>query len=408
MFANYVDAVAKLSMENLRFLFVDSVRCSAAETLPWLLRCVNKQGVEAMRRLWVEFLPALCDALERENEVDVIESLIDSIAECVLQMGANGLTKEDVEQIASVISEQLKEHEKRLLEAEAEEAEEDADIDDVKEKLDDEAEVEGEVLARIADLIHNMFETFGDCFFDCIEPILKDVLDLIDARRTYPSRQFGICIVDDCIEFAPKRVARYQEEFVPLLLKGLADEYAEVRQAAAYGFGVMGMVGGMDYLNTVTNALEPLANMVNRPDAKSTESCSGATENGIAAVAKILKYSAANIDLAQVVPTFLSWLPTHEDTTEAPHIYGYLADLIESDHPAVLGKDNCNLPRLVFIIVSAFTLEAFPTGDEGTAVTYRLRHILKVLHSNTDVFEAVVQAARLDEKQTETLRDLLS
>ncbi|KHJ95673.1 HEAT repeat protein [Oesophagostomum dentatum] len=157
-FVPYVDEVAKLCVENLRFLFVDSVRSSAAETLPWLLKCVKSQGVEAMRRLWVEFFPALCSALERENETEVIESLIDSIAECVMQLEAGGLTKEDVEKITMVISEQLKAHEDRRLEAEAEEAEEDADADEVKEKLTDEAEMEGEVLARISDLVHNMFE----------------------------------------------------------------------------------------------------------------------------------------------------------------------------------------------------------------------------------------------------------
>lgn len=37
-----------------------------------------------------------------------------------------------------------------------------------------------------------------------------------------------------------------------------------------------------------------------RPDARATEESSGATDNGIAAVAKILKYSGASIDLTQV------------------------------------------------------------------------------------------------------------
>lgn len=407
-FLPYIDEVAKLSVENLRFLFVDSVRCSAAETLPWLLRCVKCHGVDAMRRLWVEFLPALCSALETENEVEVLESLVDSLAECVTHLESIGLTKDDVEKIATVISEQLKEHEKRRLAAEAEEAEEDADADDVKDKLSDEDEMEGEVLARLSDLIHNMFETTGEGFFELVEPLLPEILELIDVRRTYPSRQYGLCYIDDCIEFAPKRIAKYQDKFVPIMLKALADEYPEVRQAAAYGFGIMGMIGGADYLNSVTSALEPLATMVNNPEARSTDESSGATDNGIAAVAKILKYSGANVDIAQVVPTFLSWLPTHEDVTESPHIYGYLADLIESDHPVVLGKDNCNLPRLVNIIVSAFTLEAFPPSEEGQAVAQRLQNILKVLHNNGEVFEAVVQAAQLDEKRTETLRGLLS
>ncbi|KAJ1361139.1 hypothetical protein KIN20_020327 [Parelaphostrongylus tenuis] len=407
-FLPYVKDVAKLSIENLRFLFVDSVRCFAAETLPWLLKCVKSQGTDVMRQLWLEFFPAICSALDTENELEVVERLIDSLAECVLQLGAAGLSKEEIEKIAEVMDQQLKRHESRRLEGEAEELEEDADPDDVKEKLSEEAEMEGEVLARLSDLIHNMFEIVGECFFDCMEPLLPEILQLIDVRRVYPSRQYGVCFIDDCIEFAPKRCAKYQEQFVPLMIRCLADEYSEVRQAAAYGFGIMGMIGGDEYLNTVTNALQPLAAMVNSPDARSTEDSSGATDNGIAAVAKILKYSGTNVDLAEVVPAFLSWLPTHEDTAEAPHIYGYLADLIESNHPVVLGEDNCNLPRIVFIIVSAFTLEAFPPTDEGMAVAQRLQHVLKVLHSNTEMFEAVVQAAELDQKKREALHDLIS
>ncbi|VDM53893.1 unnamed protein product [Angiostrongylus costaricensis] len=456
-FLPYVNDVAKLSIENLRFLFVDSVRCSAAETLPWLLKCVKGQGIEAMRQLWLEFFPAICSAVDTESELEVVERLMDSLAECVLQFRTGvgiynfscchifpfillnnafpkdfivqGLTNEDIEKIVEVLAQQLKKHEIRRVDAEAEAAEEvdsydflsttmwekrvvffpqDADPDDMREKLSEEAEMEGEMLARFSDLIHNMFETVGERFFDYIEPLVPEFLQLIDIRRAYPSRQYGVCYIDDCIEFAPKRCAKYQEQFVPLMLRCLTDDYPEVRQAAAYGFGVMGMVGGNEYLNTVTNALEPLAAMVSSPDARSTEESSGATDNGIAAVAKILKYSGANIDVAQVVPAFLSWLPTHEDVAETPHIYGYLADLIESNHPVVLGEDNCNLPRIVFIIVSAFNLEAFPPTEEGAAVGHRLRHILKVLHSNSAMFEAVVQAAQLDEKKRKTLHDLIS
>lgn len=98
----------------------------------------------------------------------------------------------------------------------------DADADDVREKLTDEAEMEGEILARLSDLIHNMFEvsfllfrklnlssffyiqTFGEAFFDCMEPLLPKFLQLVDFHRAYPSRQYGVCYIDDCIEFAPR------------------------------------------------------------------------------------------------------------------------------------------------------------------------------------------------------------
>lgn len=45
----------------------------------------------------------------------------------------------------------------------------------------------------------------------------------------------------------------------------------------------------------------------------------------------------------------MSWLPVWEDTDEAPHVYGYLCDLIDNNHPLVLGPNNANLPRLMVI-----------------------------------------------------------
>ena len=54
------------------------------------------------------------------------------------------------------------------------------------------------------------------------------------------------------------------------------------------------------------------------------------TENAISAVSKILKNNNSQINVNEVLPTWLSWLPTSEDVDEAPFIYGYLADLVES------------------------------------------------------------------------------
>lgn len=47
-----------------------------------------------------------------------------------------------------------------------------------------------------------------------------------------------------------------------------------------------------------------------------------------------------------------------EDTDEAPHIYGYLCDLIEANNPLVLGVNNSNIPKLIAIMSEAFVREA--------------------------------------------------
>ena len=52
-----------------------------------------------------------------------------------------------------------------------------------------------------------------------------------------------------------------------------------------------------------------------------------------------------------------SWLPVTEDVDEAPFVYGFLADLIESNNQHILGSNNSNLPRVIAIIAEALAVE---------------------------------------------------
>lgn len=71
-----------------------------------------------------------------------------------------------------------------------------------------------------------------------------------------------------------------------------------------------------------------LFQVINAEDSRSRENVN-ATENAISAVAKICKYNRGNIALSEVIPAFLATLPITEDKEEAPHVYGYVCDLIE-------------------------------------------------------------------------------
>ena len=60
----------------------------------------------------------------------------------------------------------------------------------------------------------------------------------------------------------------------------------------------------------------------------------------------------------------LSWLPVVEDVDESPYVYGYLCDLIEANHPIILGPNNSNIPRIIAIFAEAFSVEALPASNE--------------------------------------------
>ena len=49
---------------------------------------------------------------------------------------------------------------------------------------------------------------------------------------------------------------------------------------------------------------------------------------------------------------------------ESPYIYGYLCDLIEANHPAILGNQNSNIPKIIEIFAEAFSCDALPPSHE--------------------------------------------
>ena len=71
-----------------------------------------------------------------------------------------------------------------------------------------------------------------------------------------------------------------------------------------------------------------LFQVINAPESRSRENVN-ATENAVSAVTKICKYNRGNIALNEVIPALLAALPITEDKEEAPHVYGYVCDLIE-------------------------------------------------------------------------------
>ena len=57
-------------------------------------------------------------------------------------------------------------------------------------------------------------------------------------------------------------------------------------------------------------------------------------------------------------------MPVVEDVDESPYVYGYLCDLIEANHPRILGENNGNIPRIIAIFAEAFSVEALPATHE--------------------------------------------
>lgn len=409
-FQPYIESVSELMLPHLKFMFHDSVRSAAAEIFPCLLECARDRGDQYRAEMWNTILVAYKESVDAEHDKDVLADKLHGIAQCIESLGPTLITEDQLRVVVeSVIDKQMKNYASRAQQREKGKKDLDEDDEDETDALNEELEEEASVLARISDIIHALFSIYNQNFVPYFEKIMHHFVPYLRSKKYYSERQWTVCIFDDVIEYGGEAGVRYLETYYGHLVTALSDEYPEVRQAAAFGLGVMGQSGHSGYAEACAGALPHLANMIANPEARATEESLCATENAISAVGKILKYNNSMIDVNTVLPTFISWLPVWEDHDETPFIYEYLAELIESNNPLVLGANNANLPRLLSIIVQAFEKGAFDdVVDEKTPIKQRLINIIKLMQADAQMFQAVITSAGLNESQIALLQRLLA
>lgn len=77
-----------------------------------------------------------------------------------------------------------------------------------------------------------------------------------------------------------------------------------------------------------SEAIPLLIGVIQAADSRAKESVN-ATENCISAVGKVMRYRPECVNVDEILPHWISWLPLNEDKEEAVHTFNYLCDLIE-------------------------------------------------------------------------------
>ncbi|EAT37896.1 AAEL010159-PA [Aedes aegypti] len=393
-FANYAEEVVRLMVPMLKFYFHDGVRTAAAESLPYLLDCAKIKGPTYLEGMWLYICPELLKAIDSEPEPDVQAELLHSLAKCIETLGAACLSKETMDEVLKIIDKFMNLHfqkeEKRAL------ARKEEDYDEgVEEQLAEEDDADIYLLSRISDIVHSLFLSYKDGFLPYFQQVVPHFVKLLDPSRTWADRQWGLCIFDDLIEYSGPMCAQYQAFFMQPMLEYVKDPQPEVRQAAVYGCGVLAQYGGDQFSISCAQAIQLLIEVIMTPGSREPENVNP-TENAISAVTKILKYNNKAIpNPDEIIALWFSWLPVVEDDDEAIHVYGYLCDLIQANHPAVLGENNSNLPRIVSIFAEAFYREAMSVGHPEST---RMLAIVKQIESSPDIFQACINQLTVEQK----------
>ncbi|CAL1533984.1 unnamed protein product [Lymnaea stagnalis] len=400
-FAPYTEDVVKIMVPLLKFYFNDSVRIAATESLPYLLECAKIRGEEYVADMWGTYIcPNLLKAIEIEPELSVLPEYLQSFAKCIETLGKGCLKEQDMSTVVSLLDNLLKQH--FIRQVQRQEKRKDEDYDEiVEENLVDEDDEDAYVLSKIADILHSFFGTHKESFLPVFEQIMPYFVKLLLPDRPWSDRQWALCVWDDVIEHTGPLSYKYREFFIEHMLQAITDKVPEIRQAAAYGIGVIGQFGGEVYADVCAESIPRLVSVIEHPESKEVEN-SPATDNAISAVVKICQFNGSKVNIEELLARLVSWLPILSDEEEAAHVYTYFCDLLDKNHPGIMGENAANLPKVVSIVAETLHRELI---QEDTPLYLRLISIVKQVQSNPDAFQVCV--SQLTDLQKQALSEAL-
>ncbi|KAK1876487.1 Importin-5 [Dissostichus eleginoides] len=406
-FVEYTEQVVKLMVPLLKFYFHDDIllsqtlTCYSAESMPLLLECARVRGPEYLTQMWHFMCDALIKSIGTEPDSDVLSEIMHSFAKCIELMGDGCLNNEHFEELGGILKGKLEEHFKNQELRHTKRQDEDYD-EQVEESLQDEDENDVYILTKVSDILHSVFSSYKEKVLPWFEQLLQLIVQLICPSRPWADRQWGLCIFDDVVEHCSPASFKYAEVFLQPMLQSLCDTSPEVRQAAAYGVGVMAQYGGELYRPFCTEAIPLMVRVIQSADSRVKENVN-ATENCISAVGKVMRFRPECVNVNEILPHWLNWLPLLEDKEEAVHTFDFLCDLIESNNPIVLGPDNANLPKIFLIIADGVANESVKTED---ACSKRMANVIRQVQGSGGLWTQCVST--LNETQQKAIQELLN
>jgi streptomycin 6-kinase len=341
-FAQYVaEIMEKIALPGLAFFFHDPVRVVSAKCVPQLLNSYKKafgNPSNELQGLWNGTIEKLLEVLSAEPAVDTLAEMYQCFYESVEVMGKKCLSGQQMETFIDSAHSALEDYKERVT-ARAEDNDE-ANREEGEEESEDTLfaiEDDQTLLSDMNKAYHCIFKNHGVSFLPAWER-LHATYEAFLKSQDPTQRQWGLCIMDDVLEFCGEQSFNYGNYIVQPLIDGCKDPAPANRQAAAYGIGVAAHKGGQQWAAFLGGVIELLFHVTQFPNARGDDDVY-ATENACAAIAKVLHYNASNIpNQQQVIVQWIDTLPIVNDEEAAPYAYAYLAQLIDQQNPAVIAQ----------------------------------------------------------------------
>ena len=332
-FAPYVaDVMEKIALPGLAFFFHDPVRYVSAKLVPQLLNSYKQAYGTAsneMAGLWNATVLKLLEVLPAEPAIDALAEMYQCFYESVEVLGRACLTADHMEKFIDAVHSTLEDYKDRVSQREDDKQNATAeDAEDEAEELLMAIEDDQTLLSDMNKAFHVIFKYHGSEFLRPWERLITTYEGFLKSPET-TQRQWGLCIMDDVLEYCGAESMHYANYITQPLIDGCKDSSPAIRQAAAYGIGVAAHRGGGAWTQFLGGSVPFLFLVAKDPEARNEDNVY-ATENACAAIAKILHYNAASVqNIDSVISEWLQTLPVTNDEEAAPYAYAYLAELID-------------------------------------------------------------------------------
>jgi hypothetical protein len=376
-FAPYVlEIMEKIALPGLAFFFHDPVRVVSAKCVPQLLNSFKKafgNPSNELTTLWLATIEKLLEVLSAEPAIDTLAEMYQCFYESVEVMGKNCLSLKHMETFIDSAHSALEDYKDRVA-ARAEERA-DGNQEEGEEESEDmlfAIEDDQTLLSDMNKAYHCIFKNHGVSFLSAwgrLHTTYEQFLRSQDPTQ----RQWGLCIMDDVLEFCGEESFKYNNLIVEPLIAGCTDQAPANRQAAAYGIGVAAHKGGQQWSPFLSAVMPLLFQVTQVPNARGDDDVY-ATENACAAIAKILHYNPSAIqNQQQVIVQWIDTLPVINDEEAAPYAYAFLAQLIDQQNPAVVSQ----APKVFVFITQALEAETLQ-GQTATRIVAAAKMLLQV------------------------------
>lgn len=332
-FAPYVaEVMEKIALPGLAFFFHDPVRYMSAKLVPQLLNSFKKaygNPSNELASLWTGTVTKLLEVLTAEPSIDTLAEMYQCFYESVECLGKDCLTPQHMEHFIESVQSALDDYKVRVLQRQEETAGVNPeDVEDEAEELLIQIEDDQTLLSDMNKAFHSIFKYHGAAFLRPWERLMSTYEAFLNNAQDPTQRQWGLCIMDDVLEYCGPESIHYANYIMTPLLDGCRDVSPAIRQAAAYGIGVAAQKGGQAWAQFLGGSVAALFQATQVPDARSEDNVY-ATENACAAIAKILHFnSSAVANPDEVIVQWIHTLPVMNDEEAAPYAYAYLAELI--------------------------------------------------------------------------------